>query len=244
MPTIAPWLIPADPLRAAQGGTSAALEYRGQDIQANEHAAALAQAAQEAQMAHQLDQEKLAGGLAEMKARTDIESQSAARKFQAQRGYQLALDSGEEPEKAFLRFGPQMTDSTNGIGQIIMENYRNKQAAAIPQAVMDPNDPKLVRGYTMNGVFHTVAAPRPPVPRLSPGLKARLDAAVKNVSGAILPEEKAAAIKALEGIASEADQAMAGDGEVGVPSQVPSPAGSVFDYEYDPKAQTFKQVGK
>jgi hypothetical protein len=247
MPTIAPWLIPADPLQAAKAGTSAGLEYRGQDIQANEHAASLAEAAQEAQMAHQIEQEKVTGTLAQAKAQSDIESKQAAQKFQAQHGYQLALDSGEDPVKALLRFGPQMGASTSGLGQIMLENFKNRQSAMVPQPVINPKTGK-VDAYQLGGTLHMTASQGSGKATVPPGLKARLDAAVKMLTSDPDPRHAAANQKRVDELANEMDKTLAGDGEGDGEGQAmaeaPGPAGGSFDYEYDPKAGTFNQVGK
>ena len=51
------WLKPADPLRGAEEGASLGLQQRGQNISAGENAARLAQSAQEAGAAHQIQQQ-------------------------------------------------------------------------------------------------------------------------------------------------------------------------------------------
>jgi hypothetical protein len=180
MPTIAPWLIPADALRAAQGGTSAGLEYRGQNIAAEENAASLAQAAQKVQSAHDLEQQKITGGLAEAKARTDIEAQLAARKFAAQQSYQNAINGGEDPIKSLLQFGPQMGDITSGVGQLALEQFKAKQAAMVPTPVFDPANPSQVRGYAYGGTFHPVPLPKTEKSTIPDSLKLRLDSIQKD----------------------------------------------------------------
>src|SRR5450631_4104743 len=102
---IAPWLHPADPLKAASEGSRIGLEYRGQDIGANEHAASLGQQASEFAQSQALDQEKIQGSLAEAKARNDLATTLAARKFQAQQQYQQAVAGGADPVQAMMQFG-------------------------------------------------------------------------------------------------------------------------------------------
>ena len=240
---IAPWLNPADPLKAAQSGASAGLEYRQQNLQAEQHAAALAQAAQEAQMAHQIDQEKVTGTLAEAKARTDLEAQQAAQKFQAQHGYQLALDSGEDPVAALLRFGPQMGSSNSGLGQIMLENFRNKQSAAIPQAFMDPDG--SVAGYRLGDKMVLKPSTRSSPGRVPVGLKARLDAAVKLMTSDPDPRHVSANQQKVDDLAAEIDKAMAGGDSEEVQSPMsPSAGAPAYDFEYDAKTGKFTPVGQ
>jgi len=247
MAIIAPWLIPADAVGSAAKGAQLGIDVRGQDIQANEHAASLAQAAQEAQAQQQLEQQKITGGLAEAKARTELETQAAARKFQAQRGYQMALDSGEEPVNALLRFGPQMGASTSGLGQIMLENFRQKQAASIPQPFMDPDTGKIA-GWQLGNTIHMSPAGKAAKATVPPGLAEQMKAAQAVLKSAVMPEQIKSAKAEVDKLAEEMNKAVESDGgenndfeSGGKPATAPGPA---YDFEYDPKAGTFNQVGQ
>jgi hypothetical protein len=156
MPYSAPWLIPADPVRSASEGARLGLDYRGQNIGANEHEASLSQQASEFAQSQALDQEKIQGSLDEARQRTQLATTLAARKFQAQQQYQQAVSNGADPVQAMMQFGPGMGTSTAGLGSMALENFRSKQASMPPQAIPDPNNPGKTAGFTYGGQFHPV----------------------------------------------------------------------------------------
>jgi len=153
------WLKPADPLRGAEEGASLGLQQRGQNISAGENAARLAQSAQEAGAAHQMQQQQFAASMAEQKARLDLETQTAARKFQAQQGYQQAIQQGVDPKDALLQFGPLMGIPATGYGAITGQQFKQDQAMIPPQFINDP-DTGRPTAITVNGQTHVLPQPR------------------------------------------------------------------------------------
>ncbi len=243
-PVIAPWLMPADPLKAAQSGASAGLEYRQQNLQDEQHAAALAQAAQEAQMAHQIEQEKVTGTLAEARARRDIEAQQAAQKFQAIRGYQADLEGGADASSAALKWFPAINNGdTSGLSSLARDQFMGKQMAQVPKAFMDPDG--SVAGYQLGDRMILKPTPRPGRGTVPIGLKARLDAAVKLMTADPDPRHVAANQQKVDELAKEIDNAMAGGDSEEVQSPMnPSAGAPAYDFEYDAKTGKFTPVGQ
>jgi hypothetical protein len=83
MAVIAPWLTPADPLKAASEGARIGLEERGQDINAAEAGNALAQRASEAAQHFSLAQQELAAH------QHNAEMENATKRSLMDRQYQL-----------------------------------------------------------------------------------------------------------------------------------------------------------
>lgn len=126
MAVIAPWLNtrPADFGQAAEAGARLDLQRRAQEQQAQEAAmriqAAQAEAASRAQMEH----EKLQAEQAMIQQKQGIDSQAAARKFQAQQAYQQAIASGMDPSQALMMHGPAMDISPASMGVEAMRQNR------------------------------------------------------------------------------------------------------------------------
>jgi len=135
---IPPWIKPADEAdylgRGLQIGASMAAqqaqeEYRQQQMQ-------LETAMKQAEMARQAQQDELAKQLqqqqqARLEKQFALEAKQAAEKSQALLGYQQAVNSGEDPLKAMLTFGP-------GMGQQI-----SSAAAAMRAQMAQQNKPQI-----------------------------------------------------------------------------------------------------
>ena len=166
--TLPPWLAtnPSSFTQAAEGGARLGLEAKsqadsqadavaGQQLQAQAQqkaAVAQQQQLQLSQQAQQLEQERMAAQQAEAQQRLRLETQTAARKFQAQQGYAQAVAGGADPVHAMLQFGPQMGESLAGLGPLSLSQYRMHQASVPPAPVMG-EDGKPV-GYTYAGNMH------------------------------------------------------------------------------------------
>ena len=154
---------PADFTAAAEGGARLGLEAKSQaDQQAQEQQRiglqAQAQRQQVAQTQAQLalETERQAAAQAEAQQRLQLETQAAARKFQAQQGYQQAIQQGADPVHAMLQFGPLMGESLAGLGPLSLSQTRMQQASIPPQPVNGPDG--SVIGQTYGGKFYP--APR------------------------------------------------------------------------------------
>jgi len=222
---IPPWIstTPSDFAQAAEAGQRLGLERRGQDISQQEEQQKLGMS--QAEMANNaaLEQQKMQMQAAESAQQQAVERQriqatqeiaanrlrlstdAAARKFQQQQAYQQAIQSGMDPIKAMMQFGPTMGQSMSGVGQLGLTQARERMASLPPQFVADPNNPDRTLGVTYGGQFHPAAAPRAATKGASLGGKARLAAAVKAVETARLPEDVKAAQDRLDKIAEEVD---------------------------------------
>ena len=141
-PLTAPWLDtkPTDFLHAAEAGVNAGLEKRGQDIGANEHAAALAQQAAESAQRYQEDQSRLQLAKQVADSRIALQTQSAARMYQQQRDRQSAIEGGMDPAMAYIMYPGSSADRpAPGMFQAYEQNQR---AQLPPQPIgSDPNNP-------------------------------------------------------------------------------------------------------
>lgn len=163
---VPPWLEGINPSSFTQAGlegarlgmqlgdqqTQVVQQNAARQQQAQQVAAQRAQQQQEFQEGQQLDQERLATQKAEAQQRLQLETQTAARKFQAQQMYQQALTSGQDPIQAMLAYGPSMGESMAGLGPLSLSETRMKQASVPPQPVAGPDGQPV--GYTYGGNMH------------------------------------------------------------------------------------------
>lgn len=160
-PIIAPWLEqkPSDFLHAAEAGVNAGLEKRGQDIGANEHAAALAQQAAESAQRYQEDQSRLQLAKQVADSRIALQTQSAARMYQQQRDRQSAIEGGMDPAMAYIMYPGSSADRpAPGMFQAYEQNQRLAQP---PDVTMGPDGKPMFATY--GGQLHMF--PRQPAPK-------------------------------------------------------------------------------
>jgi len=132
--------------QAAEAGQRLGLERRGQDISQQEEQQKLGMS--QAEMANNaaLEQQKMQMQAAESAQQQAVERQriqatqeiaanrmrlatdAAARKFQQQQAYQQAIQSGMDPIKAMMQFGPTMGQSMSGVGQLGLTQAKNRMA--------------------------------------------------------------------------------------------------------------------
>ena len=119
------WISTGDFTLAAEGGARLGLEAKSQaDQQAQEQQRIGLQAQAQRQQIGQsqaqlaLETERQAAAQAEAQQRLQLETQAAARKFQAQQGYQQAIQQGADPIHAMMQFGPLMGESMAGLGPL------------------------------------------------------------------------------------------------------------------------------
>ncbi len=240
--------MPADPLKAAQAGASAGLEYRQQNLQAEQHAAALAQAAQQAQMENQINREKIEGTLAEAKARTNLEAEQAAKKYAAQSEYQRAITGGMDPTQAAMQYFPLMGENLSGVAPLAAEKFRADQMAKVPQAFMGPDGE--VAGYQLGNRMILRPPPKPVKATVPQGLIEQMKGAQTLLKNAVMAKDITAAKAEVDRLATEMNKYHTG-GPAADGSQIPNVddmAGSTnapaFDYEYDIKTGKFNPVGQ
>ncbi len=169
MPVIPPWLDvhPSDFAQAAQAGVRAGLERRGQDLSEERSQDELALQQHSQQVQEEIARQRLSQQQKEQEARIGIATEAAARKYQAQRGYQDAVASGVDPIQAMMKFGPLMGQSMSGVGSLGLAQARERNAQIPPSMIFDPNDPKrLVAIRDGSGVkvvpnLRTATAPKP-----------------------------------------------------------------------------------
>ncbi len=113
MPSLPSWLKAADPAQYYAEGLRIGDSEAAQSAESERAAAAGNRAEQELRMRQQ-----------ELEARAT----QAAQKFQAQQGYQQAIQSGMDPTQAILKFGPAM-----GAAEDIPAALRAQQMAQRPQ---------------------------------------------------------------------------------------------------------------
>ena len=239
--TIPPWLDvnPSSFTQAAEGGARLGLEAKSQaDQQAQEQQRIGLQAQAQRQQIGQsqaqlaLETERQAAAQAEAQQRLQLETQAAARKFQAQQGYQQAIQQGADPIHAMMQFGPLMGESMAGLGPLSLSQTRMQQASIPPQPVNGPDG--SVIGQTYGGKFYPVprtATPKATLPdKWSAQDKAQYDRLNKvidsgedeDTGGVLTPAKRAQLIKERDALVKSEG------GEVDEKSQTPPDAAVVY----------------
>lgn len=159
----------------AHAGATLQLEKRRLEQQAVQEQTAMAMRAQQAAQQHQEQMSQMETEQAYRQIQTTLRQKEIdqanealklravqmARRFQAQQAYQDAIQSGADPEKAILQFGPAMGQSASSVA--IAQGKANRTAATSPESVVEVDGHKFMKAVNPNtgaAAYHPLAEPK------------------------------------------------------------------------------------
>lgn len=203
--SVPPWLdvSPSQFASAASQGAHLMLAQKQMQDEAAQNAQKLqmARQSQEAQMSEwaknfEVQNQRAAVDVAQRQQVLQLQTSTAAKKYQAQQKYQQLVAGGMEPTQAMLMVGPELGINMTGVGQLANQERLSRQAV-VPE-VMDLGDG--VKGVKFGNTFHVL-----PQPKAKAGLSPEMQAQIKDLDDQIKHHEGIAEKASLASLGSNFD---------------------------------------